>query len=159
MMKTTKAQQAVAVVAMGLLWASVAAAGIGDFVPNQRYSVPGVVHTTYLATVFQCTSTWPSDWGSNSVTVEVFDHDGLLAGTAQVVLVGGKTAVFTTGNVASLQPDAQMGVTGPLQGSARIMGDKHLICTAWVMSPGSVPGYMHSLPVVKGRRGVVQKGQ
>jgi hypothetical protein len=155
-MKAIRAtQRMAAALATMLLSASVASAAVGDLVPDQIYAVPGVVHTTYLATVFQCTNANPAGFGSTTMTVEVFDHTGLLAGSGGVTLSGGATGVITTGNVASLQPHAQMGVVGPLQGSARIIGKK-LLCAAYVMSPGSVPGYMNSLPVVKK---VTQKGQ
>lgn len=155
-MKASSFKTGVAVLAAIGTWAAAASAGIGDPGQDHVYSVPGVVHTTYLATVFQCTSTEPTGVGGQSVTVEVFDASGLLAGATQASLGGGQTVLFTTGNVASLQPNVQMGVTGPLQGSARIMGSKKMVCAAYVMSPGSVPGYMNSLPMVAKLK---QKGQ
>ena len=47
------------------LWRSIALGGIGDPAAGHLYTVPGVLHTTYLATVFHCTNSSPS--GSSAV--------------------------------------------------------------------------------------------
>ena len=138
------------------LWRSIALGSIGDAPPSQFYTVPGVLHTSYLATVFPCTNSNPTGTAAVLVTVEVFNASGPLESTAGWTLESGESVLFATGTVASLGPDVNLAVAAPLVGVARINTSKKVLCAAYVMSPGSVPGYMNALPVLLKNK---QKGQ
>ena len=131
-----------------VLSGSTAFAGIGDAMTDKVYTVPGVVHTSSLATVFHCTNSYPTGYGSVSMHVEVWDSDGQLAGSATFNLAGGASGIITTGTISALIADANANVADGTQGSASIAGDKRLLCTAYVTSRNATPEYMNSLPVI-----------
>ncbi len=150
-----KRTYSLAAIASLVLWGSVALASVGNKVDGHLYTIPGVLHTSYLVTVFQCTNSYPTGFGSITWTVEIFDAAGQPAGSATHTMGGGATGVITTGPILSLAPNAQASVPLGTQGVARIIGDKKLLCSAYVTSPNSVPGYMNSLPVLSKNK---QKG-
>ena len=119
------------------------------------WAAPGVMNTGNLATVFQCSN--PNTTDSHVMGVEVFNADGTVAGTASVSVPAGGTQTVSTQYLYSLAATdyTNMAIPGTVLGSARV-GSKELICAVWVMSNGTNPGYMNSLPIIKKAK---QKGQ
>jgi len=126
---------------------------IGDNVPNYRYSVPGVLNTPALATVFQCTNTGKVGAGAFPFEVDVFDATGVLAGTVSLALSEGETKTISTQPLGALAVNGSMFGNGAgttvVSGAARILGGKKMICTASVIGPGVNPAYLNALPVLK----------
>jgi hypothetical protein len=133
---------------------SIAQAGIGDATP--LYTVPGVLQTASLATVFHCTNVGKSGSDSIAFGVDVYDSNGVVAGSASAVVAPGETRLIATQVIQSLVVDVAMTISGPLQGAARILGTAKLECAAYVMSPYTGPGYMNALPIISKLK---QRGQ
>lgn len=141
--------------AMAILLASPGAvrAGLGDSL--LYWATTGVMNTGNLATVFQCSN--PDTAASQGMDFEIFKADGTLAGTGSVSVPPGGTRTVSTQTLYSLAAGdyTNIGITFTVLGSARV-GSKDLICAAWVMSNGTSPGYMNSLPIIKKAK---QRGQ
>lgn len=121
------------------------------------WGVPGVMNTTNLATLFQCSN--PSTTDSHVMAVFVFDGTGSVVGANSALLPPGGSATMSTQTISSLVSTdyVNLGIA-PLTtvlGAARV-GLKQLICTAWVMSNGTSPGHMNPLPILKTTK---QRGQ
>ncbi len=130
------------------------AQGIGTKVPGYTFTVPGVLNTTALATVFQCTNMSPLGSGVLNFEVDLFASDGSLANSAAVTLGGGETKIIATQPLGSMATDATLftpsgGGTPVVAGAARILGGKLMICAASVMSASVNPSYLNALPVIR----------
>src|SRR5947208_2116445 len=138
---------AVGFVAVALLAARVAQAGIADSplpvlsagaTTIHLFSVPGVIASGGLGTYFSCTST---DTATMQVGVELFGGAGGApandAAATSLSVAAGATVRFGTGAAAGISIDSSLGAGG-FDGSARILAtSKKLVCTAFVADVGN----------------------
>jgi hypothetical protein len=128
------------------------------------FTVPGVMHTSTLATIFTCTvlDKNGADWG-----VEIFggagggplQNDVGVADNGVRGVGDGDTNSVSTANLAAIDPgDVITGLANDNQArSARIVATStKLICSATVLDPsGNPPSVTYELPVI---RKTTQKG-
>ena len=152
------------ILGLTLLTPAAALAGPGDKASGLLYTVPGVIQTSNLVTVVQCTNLSPTGSVPASFQVTVFDDTGTQVGSDSVSLVAGASGVITTGMIYSLPliyptlfPHAKvLTLASSMMGTAQILGPKTMACAAYVLAPGSTPQYMNALPVLSKMK---QRGQ
>ena len=126
------------------------------------FTVPGVMHTSTLDTIFTClvVDKNGADWG-----VEIFDGSGDLendvgdADNGTGGLGDGETNSVSTGSLAAIDPGdiiTGLGTSNQVR-SARILATStKLSCSAMVLDPsGDPPAVTYQLPVI---RKTTQKG-
>ncbi len=96
-----------------------------------------------------CTSTSPT---IQTVTVNVFDQDGVASGAGTISLFPNNTVMFGTRNANGLLADVITGAVGTSKGYAQILSTSTLLmCTAFVSDVVHLtPMGMTSLNVIKG---------
>jgi hypothetical protein len=136
-----------------------AAAGIGDSavpplmgVPAKHvWSVPGMLSKPGVTSAISCTNVATDNV---RIGVEVFGPAGGPAlndpSSTSVEVVNGATVVWSATPLGSLGNAISLGAGPFLVGSGRVIAtsNKGIICSAFLLSPGSNPGYLGSLPLV-----------
>jgi len=117
--------------------------------PVLRFSVPGVINAGTIGTYISCTSTSPT---TQTVTVNIFDQDGVASGTGTISLLPNNTVMFGTRNANGVLADVITGAVGTSKGYAQILSTSALLmCTAFVSDVVHLtPMGMTSLNVIKG---------
>ncbi|HLX88665.1 MAG TPA: hypothetical protein VKR22_09465 [Acidimicrobiales bacterium] len=117
------------------------------------WSVPGVINTGTMATVFSCTN-----GGSTpaSVTVSIFNKDGTVGPTGTHTIAVRATLNFLTQSTAAITADIVVPAPLEASGSAQISAPAGVYCAAYITGAASdPPAVMVSLPVIAG---IKQKG-
>jgi hypothetical protein len=106
------------------------------------FTVPGVMATTTLATMFHCTNL---DAQAVTIGVELFGDAGGgpyndAAATSASVAIGATVLFGTSPLVGAIPGDLDLGGGGMGRGSARILAtSKKIACTAAVLDPVNAP--------------------
>jgi hypothetical protein len=114
---------------------------------NYLFSVPGVINSTGLGTLFTCTS---SSSAPQTVTVEVINNTGVAAGAGSLVVGPQQSVMFGSRIAVGLSVTISTGSPSIVVGSARVLStDKKLMCSAFVADAANAPiNSMVSLSVV-----------